>query len=334
MANDSQPGRVVYMNGRYAPEAEANVSIFDSALMFGDMVFEMTRSFGRKQFKLREHLDRLYRSMYMLRIPLKMPVEEMERAVYETIERNKEAIGDDDEDRVMVNVSRGILSTYWPVFGGDPGPTLIISVFPLSWTMGCAADMYDTGVHAVTPAQRAIPADLLDPKMKNRSRLHYMIANLQVSVAGDAEAWALLLDPDGAVAEGTGSNFFLISGGELLTPEPRHILRGITRQHTMDLARKMGVTVRECAIDLYDVINGDEAFFTSTPYTILPCTKINGIPIGSGKPGPLTAKLVAAWCEDVGLDIVEQAKRYAERTASAVSGGPNTYRFVAPKDEE
>ena len=328
--DDHPPGRVVYVNGRYVPEAEASVSIFDSALMFGDMVFEMTRSYRRRQFKLREHLERLYRSVKMLRIPLEMSIDEMEALVHEVIARNRDAIGEDDEDRVMINVSRGPLSIYWPIFGGDVGPTVIISVFPLSWTMGCAGDLYDRGVHAVTPAQRAIPADLLEPKMKNRSRLHYMMANLQVSLVGDPHAWALLLDPDGFIAEGTGSNFFIVVDGELLTPEPRNVLRGITRRHTMDLAAKKGIAVRECNIELYDVINAEEAFFTSTPYMILPCTKINGTPIGTGGVGPVTGHLQQAWNEDIGMDVFAQARRLADRTASITGGGPTTYRFVDP----
>jgi branched-chain amino acid aminotransferase len=327
------PERVVWVNGEYVPESKAAISIFDSALMFGDMVFEMTRSYRRKQFKLREHLERLYRSIKMLRIPIKMTIDEMESLTYEVIERNRPAIGEEDEDRVMINVSRGPLSIYWPVFGGNPGATIVISVFPLSWTMGCAAALYDKGVHAVTPSQRAIPAQLLEPKMKNRSRLHYQMANLQVSLVGDPNAWALLLDPDGYIAEGTGSNFFIIRNGELLTPEPRNILRGITREHTMMLAERKGIPVRECNIELYDVIQAEEAFFTSTPYMMLPCVKINGIDIGEGTVGPVTRQLTAAWSEDIGFDVFAQAKELADLTSEVVGGGSNTYRFVAEEDQ-
>ena len=105
-------GRVVYMNGTFVPEAEARISIYDSALMFGDMVFEMTRSFNKKQFKLREHLERLYSGLKILRIPLKMSIEEMEDACYRTIKANEPAFGPHDEHRLMINISRGPLSIY------------------------------------------------------------------------------------------------------------------------------------------------------------------------------------------------------------------------------
>ena len=188
-------GRTVYINGRYVPEAEAGISIFDSACMFGDLVFEMTRSFNRRQFMLREHLQRLYRSIKTLRIPFDMPIERLEQLVHEVIKRNQSSMEEDEEDRVMINVSRGILPLYHSIFGGDPGPTLVISSFPLSLTLGAFGGIYDTGLHAVTPSQRAIPADLLDPKIKNRNRLFYMTANLQVSLVDDPHVWALLLDP-------------------------------------------------------------------------------------------------------------------------------------------
>ena len=102
-------GRVIWMNGTLVPEAEAKISVYDSALMFGDMVFEMTRSFAKQQFKLREHLERLYYGLKILRIPLEMPIDDMERHCYETIKANESLFRHDDEHRLMIDVSRGIL---------------------------------------------------------------------------------------------------------------------------------------------------------------------------------------------------------------------------------
>jgi len=326
-----ETGRLVYVNGQYVPEAQASVSIFDSALMFGDMVFEMTRTFNHKHFKMREHNERLYRSMKGLRIPFDMPIEQLDALVDQVVQVNQDLLDSDDEERVMVNVSRGILNMYHDVFGGDPGPTLVISVFPLSWTMASFGHLYETGIHAVVPSQRAVPAELIDPKNKNRSRLHYAVANTEVALVKDPDAWALLLDPDGFVTEGTGANFFVITDGKLLTPEPRNILRGITRAHTMELAKSIGLEVIETNLDLYDVIHADEAFYTSTPFCVLPCSQINGLPIGDGKGmGPFSRKLLDAWSESVGLDVVEQAQRFAERAKSRPSGGANMYQIAAP----
>ena len=216
--------RLVYWNGNFIPESEAKVSIYDSALMFGDTVFEMTRSFNKKQFKLREHLERLYTSIKYLRIPVQMTIEEMEGAVYETIEKNEHLFGDDDEHRIMIDVTRGLLSLYDGNISGIPGgPNIIIADFPLRWTVQNMAHLYDTGINAVVPSQRAIPARLLEPKVKNRSRIHYLMANIEVSQMEGKDNWALLLDEDGFVTEGTGDNFFIVKDGKVITPEGRNI---------------------------------------------------------------------------------------------------------------
>ena len=199
--------RVVYFNGEFVPESEAKVSIYDSALMFGDMVFEMTRSFNGEQWKLREHLERMYSGIRILRIPLKMTIDEMEEACYQTIEANKPAFNDDDEHRLMIDVTRGLLSIYHGIDGAHTEPNVIISDFPLRWTIQGCSKLYETGVNLKITSQRAIPSHLMEPKIKNRSRLFYLMANIEVSMFKGENNWALLLDPDGFIAEGTGTNF-------------------------------------------------------------------------------------------------------------------------------
>lgn len=327
----SEHQRVVWWNGALVPESEARVSIYDSALMFGDMVFEMTRSFNKKQFKLRDHLTRLYASIKMLRIPISMTIDEMERAVHQTNEANDPLFEPDDEHRIMIDVSRGLLSIYdGNVRGISGGPNVIIADFPLRWTVASMGPLFDTGINAVVPSQRAIPAWLLDPKVKNRSRIHYLMANIEVSgYAGDSN-WALLLDPDGFVAEGTGDNFFIVKDGTLITPEGRNILRGISRGYVMEeLAPRLGVRSVEKNIDLYDVINADEAFMTGTPFCLLPVTAINGSVIGHRGMGSVTRMLLDAWSDAVGVRIDAQIKAWYRPDQSVAT--PSPYRFGAPQ---
>jgi len=323
-------GRLVYLNGEFVPEKDANISIFDSALMFGDMVFEMTRSFGGEQFMLKQHLERLQRGIKQLQIPLDISIEQMEQIIRDTVDANRPAFSETDEHRLMINVSRGPLSMYKMVFDGETRPTVVVADFPVKWTVASLAHFFDDGVHAVTPSQRAIPAQLLEPKIKNRSRMHYMVANLQVSLTSDPNAWALLLDPDGFVAEGTGSNFFIVSEGILKTPEPRNILRGTRRAFVMELAARLAIPVRECNVEPYDVASADEAFFTSTAFTMLPCTKFNGLPIGDGKRGPVFDRLLGAFSEAVGVDIEAQTKAFAAEVGSELSG-TTIYSFAKGK---
>lgn len=320
-------GRVVYMNGTFVPEKEAKISIFDSALMFGDMVFEMTRSFNKRQFKLREHLERLYMGVKILQIPLKMTIDEMEQACYETIERNDSVFEDHDEHRLMINVSRGPLGIYAPVFDGRLDPTVVIADFPLKWTVAALAHLFDSGINAVIPSQRSIPASLLEPKIKNRSRLYYQMANIEVSQMKGEDNWALLLDPDGFITEGTGDNFFIVRKGEILTPEGRNILRGISRDYIFELARQLDMPCRERNLEPYDVYEADEAFMTATPFCILPTVSLNGIAIGDGKMGRVTKSLLAQWSANVRLDIEQQIKDYGKEVALLKSEAPTPYQF-------
>ena len=320
-------GRLVYLNGDFIPEHEAKISIFDSALMFGDMVFEMTRSFNQEQFKLKEHLERLYMGLKILHIPLPMPIEEMEQACIETVEKNYPVFDHHDEHRLMINVSRGPLGIYAPVFGGAIKPTVVIADFPLKWTVSSMAPLFEKGINAVIPSQRAIPANLLEPKIKNRSRIHYQMANIEVSQVSGENNWALLLDPDGFITEGTGDNFFIVKNGEILTPEGRNILRGISRDYVFELAEQMGIPCRECNLEPYDVYQADEAFMTATPFCILPTVSLQGIQIGNGRMGEITSGLLKQWSENVGVDIRHQIEEYGKEVAHLNSDLPTPYQF-------
>ena len=307
---------MVYMNGRFVPESDAKISIYDSALMFGDMVFEMTRSFNKKQFKLKEHLERLYMSIKILRIPINLNIDEMENACYETIERNEKYFEAHDEHRLMINVSRGPLGIYAPIFGGKLEPTVVIADFPLKWTVASMAELYDNGINSVIPSQRSIPADLMDPKIKNRSRMWYQMANIEVSQIKGNNNWALLIDPDGYITEGTSDNFFMVKNGELFTPEGRNILRGVSRAYVFELAEQLNIPCHERNIEPYDVYEADEAFLTGTPFCILPNTRLNGLDIGNGKMGTITRILLDKWSDNVGVDIVQQIKDYRKEVES------------------
>lgn len=321
--------RTVYFNGQLVPETEAKISVYDSALMFGDMVFEMTRSFNKEQFKLREHIDRLYAGLKILRIPLEMTPEEMERACHQTVEANDHLFRDDDEHRLMIDVSRGLLGIYQGIEGLHKGPNVIIADFPLRWTVATMGPLFDAGINAVITSQRAIPGHLLDPKIKNRSRIHYLMANIEASqIAGDNN-WALLLDPDGFVAEGTGDNFFIIKDGVVITPEGRNILRGVSRDYLIrELCPQLGIEVVEKNFEAYDVYTADEAFMTGTPFCMLPVTSLNGNAIGTGRVGEGFNRLLDRWSENAGVDIPGQIRKWdEERSGSAAADAPTPYRF-------
>jgi len=320
--------RKIWMNGKLIPESEAKLSVYDSALMFGDMVFEMTRSFNKKQFKLREHLERLYYGIKILRIPIKISIDQMEKHCYEVIEANENIFEKDDEHRLMIDISRGLLSIYQGIDGLHKGPNVIIADFPLRWTVTKMGHLFDKGINAVITSQRAIPASLMDPKIKNRSRLFYLNANIEASQFEGEDNWALLLDTSGFISEGTGDNFFIIKNKTIISPQGRDILRGISRQYVMEeLCPQLGLNVLEKNIEPYDVYTADEAFMTGTPFCMLPVVKLNGLNIGNGKVGEIYNLLLETWSSNMGVDIKSQIISWNNLENGIKNDSPSPYSF-------
>ena len=321
--------RLVHFNGELIPENEAKISIYDSALMFGDMVFEMTRSFNKKQFKLEEHVERLFHGLKILRIPIEISQSQMIEACHETVEANEHLFKEDDEHRLMIDVSRGLLGIYQNIDGLHKGSNVIIADFPLRWTVAGMGNLFVKGINAVITSQRAIPASLMDPKIKNRSRLFYLTANIEASQFEGDNNWALLLGTDGFITEGTGDNFFIIKDEVVITPEGRDILRGVSREYVMkELCMDLGIEVVEKNIEPYDVYTADEAFMTGTPFCMLPVTSLNGLKISDGNVGPIYTKLINKWSEKSGIHIVNQIKKWNKEDSKGKSNdAPTPYQF-------
>ena len=313
--------RLVFFNEKFIPESEAKVSIYDSALMFGDMIFEMTRSFKGKQFLLEKHIDRLLLGIKILRVQFKYTKKQVINFCYDTIEKNKYAFEKDDEHRLMIDVSRGLLGIYNGIEGLHTGPNLIIADFPLRWTVRNMGKLFDDGINAVITSQRAIPSMFMDPKIKNRSRLFYLTANIEASLFKGENNWALLLDVNGFISEGTGDNFFIVKDNKVFTPKGKDILRGISRDYVMNnLCKKLKIQIHEKNFEPYDVYAADEAFMTGTPFCMLPVTSLNGLKIGDGIRGKIFNKLLSKWSENVGLDIELQIKNWDKKNKKNISG--------------
>jgi branched-chain amino acid aminotransferase len=218
------------------------------------------------------------------------------------------------------------LSIYRQVFDGDLEPTVIVADFPLKWTVSGMGELFSTGINAVIPSQRAIPAHLMDPKIKNRSRLFYQMANIEVSLFKGENNWALLLDTDGNVSEGTGDNFFIVKNETIYSPRGRNILRGISRDYIFELCDELKLKYEEKDIEPYDVYTADEAFMTGTPFCMLPVTSLNSLKIGDGARGLIFEKLLKRWSDNVGLDIEKQIKEF-NREINVSESGASPYKF-------
>ncbi len=301
-----------YVHGDWVPASEAKVSLFDSGLMYGETITETLRTFRRQPYEVERHLARFADSCRVARIAID-PAIDLAALLAELATRNADAFAPEDELLLKLDVTRGIFGYY-----REPGHAyedFTLLLHPIRLPFHRFAASYESGISVVYPHVRQQSSQTLDARVKHRNRLYQAIAERE---AADMEAGAapLLLDLSGRLAEGTGWNLFVVRDGILRTPTTESALAGISRAVVMDLARELGLTVREEALWPYDLGTADEAFATATSYCLLPITRAHGRVVANGRPGPITNRLLAAWSDRVGIDIPGQAKQRAAAQAS------------------
>jgi branched-chain amino acid aminotransferase len=268
------------MNGKLVDKAEAKVSVYDHGLLYGDGVFEGIRVYHGKVFRLKEHIDRLYDSARAIWLEIPLGREQMTRAVEETVKAN-----DKQNGYIRLVVTRGPST-----LGLDPRkcePQVIIIVDDISLY---PPELYDNGLEIITAATIRNHPAALNPRIKSLNYLNNILAKIEAIRGGCLEA--LMLNPEGKVAECTGDNVFVVKHGDIRTPPlDAGILEGVTRNAVIELARGAGYAVREAALTRHDIFTADELFLTGTAAEIIPVVKCDGRPIGSGKPGPVTKRL-------------------------------------------
>jgi len=275
----------IYINGEYFPEDEAKISVFDHGLLYGDGVFEGIRAYDGKIFKLDEHVDRLYESARAINLEIPILPAQMTEDITKTLRINGLT---DGYIRVVITRGVGTLGLN-PYKCHQPQVIIIadsISLYP--------PELYETGLEIVTVATRRNLSESLSPRVKSLNYLNNILAKMEGLNAGCEEA--IMLNSYGMIAECTGDNIFIIKNGDLLTPAPSMgILEGVTRNVVIDLARERGYKVKETTLTRHDLFVADECFLTGTAAEVIPVIKIDGRPVGSGKPGPITQKLIAAF---------------------------------------
>lgn len=296
--------RIVYLNGEFLPESRASISIFDRGFTSGDGVYEATRTFAHRLFRLADHIDRLYNSLTYVRIDCGLSKEEMAIVCIELVERNLPLLGADDDYSLWHVITRG---TRLPGTNMTPRPTVAVFVQPVDFVR--YARSYLEGTVLVTPATRRTPPQCLDPKAKITNKMNHNVALFEAQQV-DPRAVPLMLDLDGNLCETDTTNVFFVSRGRLCTPSARTVLGGITRDVIFEIAERLGVEVVEGDFTPFDMYAADEAFISGTSGSLTPVASLNGQKIGKAMPGLLTLRLIKAWNEIVGLDYVAQAIRH------------------------
>jgi branched-chain amino acid aminotransferase len=296
---------LVFLNGRMIPAPQAHIAIYDAGIVLGATVTEQTRTFYKRPWRMDDHLDRLFRSLRYTRMDIATSKEQLAGISQELIENNARLLEDGGELGLIHFVTAGEHAAYAGMSGrpARTTPTVCVHTFPLPFELWAKKML--TGTHLITPSIRHVPPQCYDPKVKYRSRMHFYLADLEARRI-DPEASALLLDLAGNVTETSTANFLIVERGTIVSPTTANTLPGISRAMVIELAAKLGIPFVERDLQVYNVMNADEAFLTSTPYCLMPVTMINGAPIGDGKPGAMTRRLLAAWSAEVGLDIEKQ----------------------------
>ena len=299
--------KIVYLNGSFVQESDAKVSVLDSGFNAGDGVYDVTRTFGHEPFRLRDHTARLFRSLRYTRIDCGLTVDEMEEATLEVLERNKPILEKDEEVAIWQVVSRGVRSSR----GNRTAGNATVTVYCISIGFEEFARHYVDGVKLVIPSTRRIPPQCLEPKAKINNKMNHNMAIFEAKQV-DPCAIPLMLDLDGNISESNAHNFFLALNGRLCSPSNKNVLDGITKNVLFELAAKLKIEIMEGNFTPYDAYNCEEAFLASTSPTIVPVQSINGVRPTKEVPGPLTKRLIQAWSDMVGLDIVAQALNHLE----------------------
>ena len=271
----------IWVNGEYKTRADASVSVFDHGLLYGDGVFEGIRAYGGRIFRLADHIDRLYASAKAIWLDPGMPPAEMRRMVEEA--QNKSGIKD-SYIRLVITRGAGDL-------GMDPRKCEKPTVFCIVDTIALwSKERYERGLTCITAATPISHKENLSPRVKSLNYLSHILAKIEGIAANVDEV--IMLDSSGFVAEASGMNLFCARRGVVKTPPPYSgILKGVTRDAMIEMARDANYEVVEEPINRYDLYSADEVFLTGTAAEIVAVTKLDGRVIGNGQSGPVVADL-------------------------------------------
>jgi len=274
---------LVYIDGKYYPKSEAKISVYDHGLLYGDGVFEGIRAYHGIVFHLKEHIDRLYRSAHPILLKIPLTKSQLTEAVLKTLKKNNLT-----NAYIRLVVTRGFGD-----LGIDPRKcpkaTVIIITEPLLQLN--SPEALANGITTIITWVKRNPVDAATHELKSLNYLNSILGKIEANNIGANEA--ICLNKAGYVCEGVGENIFIVREGEIITPPiSSGALNGITRAVIIRLAKKLGYEVTESNITPNELFTADEAFFTGTAAEVVPIREVNKRVIGTGKPGPVTKRLM------------------------------------------
>jgi branched-chain amino acid aminotransferase len=275
---------IIYLNGQFVPRSKAKLSPFDHGFLYGYGLFETVRAYQGHIFRLDRHLSRLRRSAESIGLAKRLTSFDLEAAFTKILDANKLK---DARLRLTVSAGEGDMT---PDPSTCSNPTVLITARNL---VPLPPEKYESGFKAaLSPLRRNSQSPL--SRLKSTCYMENILARMAARAAGCDEA--ILLNVQGYLAEGSTTNIFLASNGELITPSLESgVLPGITREAVLEIARASNIKTLERQVELKELIEAEEAFITNSILELMPLTWFEGKPIGTGKPGQLTKELLTAY---------------------------------------
>ena len=307
---------IAYLNGQYVPVSQASLHVFDLGVAGGASVTEMVRTFRHVPFRLDEHLARLEQSLRIVGFECGVSITELKAICERVVSENVKLVPAHHDLGLIAFVTAGQNLTYLGRAGATSAKksTVCVHTFPLPFELW--ADSCQNGLHLVTVETRSIPDDVIDARVKHRSRLHWHLADQQAKKI-NPRGVAVLTSHLGTLTETASGNLWMFQQGQLVTPAT-NVLHGVSRDVVIELCGNIFQPAHVRDIEPHELSSADEAFISSTPCCLLPVTQFNGRPIGTGSSGPLYRRLMDEWSQQVGMDIVEQMLTVAEERAGKI----------------
>ncbi len=302
------PQPFAYLNGRYVPAAQAQLPVSDGGFVQGTAVAEQLRTFAGRLFRLEQHIERLFHSLSIVEVEAGLTREALAEVALELVARNHPLLSTGDDLGLSMFVTPG---PYAAMSAEPPAATVCLHTFPLRFAQWAAK--FEQGESLVAADVAQVPAACWPPELKCRSRMHYYLADLHARRHSPGSR-ALMLDEGGSVLETTTANILIYRPAEgLLLPPAEKVLPGISQAVLLEIAAELDIPFAHRDLQPADVAAADEVFLTSTSPCILPVLRFNDRPIAQGHPGPVFVDCMSAWSQRVGVDVIEQAQRFAQR---------------------
>lgn len=298
-----------WLNGRFLPAAELHIPVTDAGFVLGVTVAEQLRTFRGRLFRLETHLERLQRSLSVVGVEPPVPLADLAAAAQDLAGHNHALLDPDDDVGLTIFVTPGVYPTY---LAPNEKSQAVVAMHTYPLPFRAFAGKYEAGESLVITDVRQVPDNCWPTDLKVRSRVHYYLADAQARKQ-EPGARAVMLDQDGYVTESTTANLLVVKAGEILSPPREAILPGVSLATVEELARKLQLPFKNRQLLPLDLEEADEVLLCSTSPCIWPVLKFNGAPVGTGQPGAIYRRLIAVWSDLVGVEIPEQARRFAGR---------------------